>query len=188
MKSKLTIRVAVAVLFVLALGSLTKADSCADCQALTVLETLKDFTVVGAPTTVEWLFLNTPHNFEVIDTWQGGMFSGDVLSSHVNIGVPSWINLYSLSLFTDTNTGVICCSSCPPGVPVTLEPAFPGGPNIPACFDPYVHMYEVTFESGSVVSSPLVNSFISATLVPEPETLGLLGLGFALIWRRLKPR
>jgi hypothetical protein len=183
-------RVAAAVLFVLALGVSTKADSCTDCQTLTVLETLTNFTVVGAPTTVEWLFLDFPSNFEVIDTWQGGRFSGDVLSSHVNIGVPSWINLYSLSLFTNTNTGVICCSSCPPSVPVTLEPVFPGGPDpdIPACFDPYVHVYDVTFESGFIISAALVGSFISTTPVPEPGTLGLLGLGFALIWRRLRNR
>ena len=119
-------RVAAAVLFVLALGVSTKADSCSDCQTLTVLETLTNFTVVGAPTTVEWLFLDFPSNFEVIDTWQGGMFSGDVLSSHVNIGVP--------------------------------------------------------------ISAALVDSFIPGTPVSEPGTLGLLGLGFALIWRRLRNR
>jgi hypothetical protein len=177
--------VAIAVLFVVALASgvSTKADSCADCQTLTVLETLTHFTVVGAPTTVEWLFLNSPANFEVIDTWQGGMFSGDVLSSHVNSGVPSSINLGSLSLFTDTDTGVICCSSCPPGSPVTLEPAFPGGPDVPACFDPYVNVYEVTFESGSILSAGLVNSFVPETpgtfTVPEPGVLLLVSVGLA---------
>ena len=182
-------RVAIAVLFVFALASAvsTKADSCADCQTLTVLETLTHFTVVGAPTTVEWLFLDSLANFEVIDTWQGGMFSGDVLSSHVNIGVPTSINLDSLSLFTDTNTGVICCSSCPPGALVTLELG------IPACFDPYVHVYEVTFESGSVVGAGLVSSFIPETpgtfAAPEPGVLLLASVGFAAAaLRRRYPR
>jgi hypothetical protein len=180
-------RVATAVLFVLALalGVSTKADSCADCQTLTVLETLTNFTVVGAPTTVEWLFLDSPANFEVIDTWQGGTFSGSTLSSHVNIGVPSSINLNSLSLFTDTNTGVICCSSCPPGVPITLEPGapVPGAPDVPACFDPYVHVYEATFESGSILSAGLVSSFIPETpgtfTEPEPGVLLLMSVGLA---------
>lgn len=178
-------RVAISILFVVALvsGVSTKADSCTDCQTLTALETLTHFTVVGAPTTVEWLFLDSPANFEVIDTWQGGMFSGDVLTSHVNIGVPSSMNLSSLSLFTDTNTGVICCSSCPPGTAVTPEPAFPGGSDVPACFDPFVHVYDVTFESGSIVSAGLVASFIPESpgtfSAPEPGVLLLLSVGLA---------
>lgn len=180
-------QVAIAVLFVLALASgvSTKADSCADCQTLTVLETLTHFTVVGAPTTVEWFFLDSPANFEVIDTWQGGMFSGDLLSSHMNIGVPSSINLGRLSLFTDTNTGVICCSSCPPGTPVTLEPSFPGGEDVPACFDPYVHVYEITLESGLILSAGLKSSFIPETPgtfnVPEPATISLILVGFFFV-------
>ena len=45
-------RLAISVLFVLALvsGISTKADSCTDCQTLTVPETPTHFTVVGAPT------------------------------------------------------------------------------------------------------------------------------------------
>jgi hypothetical protein len=184
--------IAVVFLLLLALGISTKADSCTlpDCQNLTVLETLTHFTTVGAPTTVEWLFLDEPNNFEVIDTWQGGMFDNSTLSNHLNIGVPTSINLASLSAFTDTNTGIICCSSCPPGTPVTLEPAFgaAGGPDVPACFDPFVNVYDVTFVSGSVLEAALVGSFIPETPgtfipAPEPGTLlslaaGMFGLAF----------
>lgn len=184
-------RAAALLVLVLALGISTKADSCPDdCQTLTVLETLTHFTVVGAPTTVEWLFLYPPANFQVIDTWQGGMFSGDTLSSHVNSGVPNSIGLGSLSLFTDTNTGIICCSSCPHGSPAILEPVFPGGPDIPVCFDPYVHVYAVTLGSGSILSAELVDSFVPETpgtfTVPEPQPLLLLCIGLAGIrmWRR----
>jgi hypothetical protein len=181
-------RVAIPVLFVLAsaLGVSTKADSCTDCQTLTVLETLTHFTVMGAPTTVEWLFLDSPANFEVVDTWQGSStFLGNVLISHVNIGVPSSINLNSLSLFTDTNTGVTCCSSCPPGTPITLEPLSSGLPDVdvPVCFDPFVHVYEATFESGSFRSAVLVSSFIPETpgtfTAPEPGVLLLMSVGLA---------
>lgn len=181
---------AIAVVFLLAsaFGISTKADSCTPpvCQTLTVLETLIHFTTVGAPTTVEWLFLDEPNNFEVVDTWRGGMFDNSTLSSHLNIGVPNSINLVSLSAFTDTNTGITCCSSCPPGTPVTLEPVFPGGPDVPACFDPFVHVYDVTFGSGSV-GAALVSSFIPEVpgtfIAPEPATLlllatGMIGLGF----------
>jgi hypothetical protein len=54
--------------------------------------------------------------------------------------------------------------------------------------------------SGSVsatdITSTVVNLIISEgppvnltpTSTPEPGTLGLVGVGFALIWRRLKPR
>jgi PEP-CTERM motif len=183
---------AVVVLLSLAFGISTKADSCAppDCQTLTVLETLTHFTTVGAPTTVEWLFLDEPNNFEVIDTWQGGMFDNTTLSSSVDIGVPNSINLASLSAFTDTNTGITCCSSCPPGTPVTLEPAFPGGPDVPVCFDPFVHVYDVTFGSGSALGAVLVGSFIPevpGTFIPTPEpgTLLLLAAGmFGLAFRR----
>jgi|SRR5580658_5390565 hypothetical protein len=184
--------IAVVFLLLLAFGISTKADSCMlpDCQNLTVLETLTHFTTVGAPTTVEWLFLDEPNNFEVIDTWQGGMFDNSTLSNHLNIGVPTSINLASLSAFTDTNTGIICCSSCPPGTPVTLEPAFgaAGGPDVPACFDPFVNVYDVTFVSGSVLEAALVGSFIPETPgtfipAPEPGTLlslvaGMFGLAF----------
>jgi hypothetical protein len=183
--------IAVMVLLALALGISTKADSCArpDCQTLTVLETLTHFTTVGAPTTVEWLFLDEPNSFKVVDTWQGGMFDNTTLSSSVDIGVPNSINLASLAAFTDTNTGIICCSSCPPGIPVTLEPAFPGGSDVPACFDPFVHVYDATFDSaGTILESVLVGSFIPETPgtfipAPEPETLlllvaGMYGLAF----------
>jgi hypothetical protein len=177
----------VLLLFVLALGSSTKADSClpADCQNLTVLETLTHFTTPGAPTTVEWLFLNSP-NFAVIDTWQGGMFDNAFVSSSVDIGVPQSINLGSLFSFTDTNSGIICCSSCPPGTPVTLEPAFGanGGPDVPACFDPRVNVYQATFISGSLQSAGLVGSYIPETPgtfvpAPEPGTLLILATGLA---------
>jgi len=176
-------RVAIPVLFVLALalGVSTKADSCTDCQTLTVLETLTHFTVVVAPTTVEWLFLDS--NFEVIDTWQGSTtFLGNMLISHVNIGVPSSNDLNSLG-FTDAgNTGVICCSTCPPGTPVTLEPYF-GLPDVPVCLDPFVHVYELTFESGSFRSGTLVSSFIPETpgtfTEPEPGVLLLISVGLA---------
>ena len=177
--------IAAVVLLTLALGISTKADSCVPpgCQTLTVLETLTHFTTVGAPTTVEWLFLDKPYNFEVIDTWQRGMFDNSTLSSHLNIGVPNSINLASLSAFTDTNTGIICCSSCPPGTPVTLEPAFGalGGPDVPACFDPFVNVYDVTFVSGSMLGAALVGSFIPEVpgtfFAPEPGTLLLLAAG-----------
>jgi len=175
---------AIAVVFLLfgALGISTKADSCAppDCQTLTVLETLAHFTTVGAPTTVEWLFLNAPNNFEVVDTWQGGMFDNATLSSSVDTGVPNSINLASLFAFTDSNTGITCCSSCPPGTPVTLEPAFgpAGGPDVPACFDPFVHVYDVTFGSdGSILEAALVGSFIPevpGTFIPAPEPGALM--------------
>jgi hypothetical protein len=180
MKSKLAI---LALVLVCLWGRVASADSCTDCQTLTVLETLTDFTVLGAPTTVEWLFLDSPNNFVVVDTWQGSStFVGNVLISHVNIGVPSSINLNSL-VFTDSNTGVICCSSCPPGTPVTLEPIAPGLPDVPVCFDPYVNVYEATFESGSFQSLVLVSSFIPETpgtfTEPEPGVLLLMGVGLA---------
>jgi len=156
---------------------------------LTVLETLTHFTTVGAPTTVEWLFLDEPNNFEVIDTWQGGMFENSTLSSHLNIGVPTSINLASLSFFTDSSAGITCCSSCPPGTPVTLEPASPGGLDVPACFDPFVHVFEVTFSSGSILGAALVSSFIPEVpgtfIAPEPSTLLLLATGtFGLAFRK----
>jgi hypothetical protein len=181
----------VLLLFVLALGSSTKADSClqGNCQDLIVLETLTHFTTPGAPTTVEWLFLTSP-NFEVIDTWQGGMFDNATLSGSVNIGVPTSINLASLFSFTDTNSGIICCSSCPPGTPVTLEPAFGtiGGPDVPACFDPHVNVYQAILSSGTFVSAGLVDSYIPETpgtfirppvSTPEPGIFLMLATGLA---------
>jgi len=190
-------RAAIGVLFMflLAFGNSAKADSCtADCQTLTVLETLTSFTTVGAPRTVEYLFLNSP-NFEVIDTWQGDVFSSPILSGQVDIGVPPWINLDSVLNFASKNDGIVCCSYCPPGSAIISDT---GNPPTPVCFDPYVHVYDVTFNAAGLITSSgtgLVSSYLPATpgtfAAPEPGTLPLLSLGLiALIplWRRRRTK
>jgi hypothetical protein len=114
------------------------------------------------------------------------MFDNAFVSSRVDIGVPQSFDLGSVFSFTDTNSGIICCSSCPPGTPVTLEPAFGanGGPDVPACFDPRVNVYEATFISGSLQSAGLVGSYIPETPgtfvpAPEPGTFLILATGLS---------
>jgi hypothetical protein len=110
------------------------------------------------------------------------------LNGNVVIGVP-----YTLTATAATNP-IVCCSEL--SAQIFLE-LWNGGQllQIVGAADFSTHSFS---QSGTLVLDETglapgtyqfdIGAASSSTVVPEPGTLGPLGLGFALFWRRLKPR
>jgi hypothetical protein len=116
----------------------------------------------------------------------GWVWNGLTVFFNDFIDYPALVDLTTSSMQWDAGSTFDFHSSDAGTIPMEVEvgvPLLPGASN-----------------SGSVsatdITSTVVNLIISEgppvnltpTSTPEPGTLGLVGVGFALIWRRLKPR
>jgi hypothetical protein len=102
---------------------------------------------------------------------------------------------YTLT-FTATNDGPSCCSLMFSQVWITL---WNGTQEVPGVGGGAIHLGSQPFsQSGTLVLDATglapgqysfdVGAASGSTFVPEPGTLGLVGIGFVLIWRRLKSK